>query len=481
MTEYLLYASLGFMAVTASIALPACVIGVTHLLRHNQTGYLHLGIYGILLIAAVKTLFSNRVLANNSVTPDATPLGGLHPIPAWGQRAVSVFLIMMALERIIYYLQRHKTILGPAPLLTLAYIGFWFGTVASPMFFGEIPSFAHERFYTLLIGWGALCLDKRASDLTVIAARNGLFLTMLGGYMVAPFNPSFVFDLTYTQGLIPGLPRFAGLAPHPVFLGMLTQMALFSLWVQPYARPWFNRCAWGIGLLTLFLAQSKTAWVSFIPCGLTLFISLNGRQILARMADTRHPEFGISVLISLCAAMMLVGALLLFGDLDAKLDRFFNSDEGAQLTSLTGRDKIWAVALAEWHRNPVFGYGLKLFDEDFRAMIGMSAATHGHNQFIDVLARSGLVGAASLIIYALALLMYAWRYAISSQGISITLFLALALRSVSEVPMTLHGYGVEFVGHMMLLIVIAGQASQLKQSARPSVKSMSYHQPYMAV
>lgn len=479
MTEYLLYAGLGLLAIIAAIALPAGVIGISHLLRHHKTGYLHLGIYGILLISAIKTLFSNRVLANNSVTPDATPLGGLHPIPAWGQRTVSVFLIMMALERIIHYLQQHKTILGPAPLLTLAYIGFWYGSVASPMFFGEIPSFAHERFYTLLIGWGALCLDKRASDLTVIAARNGLFLTMIGGYMVAPFNPSFVFDLTYSQGLIPGLPRFAGLAPHPVFLGMLTQMALFSLWVQPFGRPWLNRCAWGIGFLTLFLAQSKTAWVSFVPCAFTLFICLNGRQILARMADTRHPEFGISLLISLCAAMMLVGGLLLFGDLDAKLDHFFNSDEGAQLTSLTGRDKIWAVAFAEWHRNPVFGYGLNLFDEDFRDMIGMSAATHGHNQFIDVLGRSGFIGAIALIIYALALLVYALRYAISSQGLSITLFLALILRSVSEVPMTLHGYGVEFVGHMMLLIVIAGQASQSKKSVR-SVKSIRYQQPYLA-
>jgi hypothetical protein len=474
MTEYLLYAALGCFAIFAAIALPAAIIGVTHLLRQHQTGYLHLGVYGILLISAIKTLFSNRVLANNSVTPDATPLGGLHPIPAWGQRAVSVFLIMMALERIIHYLQQHKSVLGPAPLLTLAYIGFWFGTVASPMFFGEIPTFAHERFYTLLIGWGALCLNKHESDLTIIAARNGLFLTMIGGYMVAPINPSFVFDLTYSQGLIPGLPRFAGLAPHPVFLGMLTQMALFSLWVQPFARSWLNRCAWGIGFLTLFLAQSKTAWVSFIPCALTMFVCIHGRQLLKRMTDSRYPEFGISILISVCGLMILVGSLLLFGDLDAKLDHFFNSDEGAQITSLTGRDKIWAVAFAEWHRNPVFGYGLNLFDEDFRAMIGMSAATHGHNQFIDVLARSGLIGAISLIIYALALLVYALRYAISSQGLSITLFLALALRSVSEVPMTLHGYGVEFVGHMMLLIVIAGQTQQQKHSTKP-VKSMIYH------
>jgi hypothetical protein len=40
--------------------------------------------------------------------------------------------------------------------------------------------------------------------------------------------------------------------------------------------------------------------------------------------------------------------------------------------------------------------------------------------------------------------------------------------------MTLHGYGVEFVGHMMLLIVIAGQTQQQKHSTKP-VKSMIYH------
>ncbi len=148
-------------------------------------------------------------------------------------------------------------------------------------------------------------------------------------------------------------------------------------------------------------------------------------------------------------------ALAMFGDVGGRLDSFFSSAEGAQLASLTGRDQIWAIAYQEWQRNPVFGYGPDIWDLSFRDSIGMPNATHAHNQFMDTLSRSGTVGATALVIYAVVLLVLSIRHARASHGLSLALFAALAIRSISEVPLLLSGYGPELIAHVLLLMTLA--------------------------
>ena len=107
----------------------------------------------------------------------------------------------------------------------------------------------------------------------------------------------------------------------------------------------------------------------------------------------------------------------------------------------------------------------------------MPNATDAHNQLLDTLARSGTVGAAGLVFYALTLLVLSVRYAKSTQGLSLALFLALALRSVSEVPLILLGSGSEFITHVILIITLASAASARVPSgevhARPIYRAAS--------
>jgi O-antigen ligase len=145
----------------------------------------------------------------------------------------------------------------------------------------------------------------------------------------------------------------------------------------------------------------------------------------------------------------------MFGDIDARLSSFFDSAQGAQLASMTGRDQIWAIANDEWQRNPVFGYGPTLWDASFREAIGMPNATHAHNQFMDTLSRSGTVGATALVLYVLVLLVLSLRYARASGGLTLALFVALVLRAISEVPLLLFGYGPELIAHILLLMALA--------------------------
>jgi hypothetical protein len=133
--------------------------------------------------------------------------------------------------------------------------------------------------------------------------------------------------------------------------------------------------------------------------------------------------------------------------------------------TLTGRDQIWAIAWEEWHANTFFGYGPGLWDDDYRASIALPNATSAHNQFLDTLARSGSIGAAVLIVYACVLLVMSVRYARSTRGLSLALFITLAMRSISEVPLLLFGYGPEFVVHLLLLVVLAAAAARAAEIA----------------
>lgn len=416
---------------------------------------MHVIFYAILAMVALNNFLSGRDLSSSAFKLDEVAVVVRHPLVALAQPLVSLLLLTLAGERIItHWLQRDKTVQAP-PVMLITFILFWAGTVAAPALFGLHPHVSHDYVYPLLIGIAAVLATSIERDLAFKAARNALLLFMAAGLLLIPFKPTLVLDLSYTQGLLPGVPRMAGLAAHAVSLGMLAQLGLLCLLARPLQSVWLNRLAWGMGLLVLFLAQSKTAWISFTLCSACILAVRQGPAFLRRASDPVRPEFGIVSLVGFMVAVTGVTLVLMFGDVDARLSSFFDSAQGAQLASMTGRDQIWAIAYDEWQRNPVFGYGPTLWDVSFRESIGMPNATHAHNQFMDTLSRSGTVGAAALVLYALVLLVLSIRYARASGGLSLALFVALALRAISEVPLLLFGYGPELTTHVLLLMTLA--------------------------
>jgi O-antigen ligase len=110
----------------------------------------------------------------------------------------------------------------------------------------------------------------------------------------------------------------------------------------------------------------------------------------------------------------------------------------------------------------------------------MPNATHAHNQFMDTLSRSGAVGAAALVLYALVLLVLSVRYARASGGLSLALFVALALRSISEVPLLLFGYGPELTTHVLLLMTLAAAAHEAHARQKQPVSFTESAEPRFA-
>jgi O-antigen ligase len=239
---------------------------------------------------------------------------------------------------------------------------------------------------------------------------------------------------------------------------MLAQLGLLCLYAKPLSQHWLNRLCWALGLFTLFLAQSKASWLSFPVCAACIFWMRGDVAAWRRSSDARLRLSSLFLPLTVLLVTVVLGLIYIFGNLGLTIDSFWTGHRAADLLSFTGRDRIWAVALEEWTRHPVFGYGSNLWDEGYRADIGMPFAFDGHNQLVDALARSGLVGAAGLMLYATSLLVYSVKHARATRGFCLAIFLAIALRSVAEVPLGLFRYGPEALQHFLLLAILAGKA-----------------------
>lgn len=434
--------------------------GAAQFTSQRQHGYLHWIFYVMLFLLGLGALLSGRDLTTDYAMEELMGLGpapAKHPLMAALQPLASLLLLALSAERLLTHWLLRKS-LATQPLMLLAFALFWLGSTASPALLGAHPYVSHDYVYPLVIGLAAALATPREQTLAVRATRNALLLLMLGGVLMAAIKPTLVMDMKYGQGLIPGLPRFAGLAAHPVSMGLLTQIGLLCLLAQPMERRWLNRAAWVLGLAVLVMAQSKTAWLAFVLSTGAMLAWRHGPQIQRRLGDPLRPDTGIAVVLLAMAGVSVFVLLAMFGNVGDRLDRFFNTPEGAQLASLTGRDRIWAIAWDEWARHPLFGYGPQLWGEAYRQSIGMGNATHAHNQFMDTLSRAGLVGAVSLCLYALLLAVLSLRYARVTRGLSVALFAALLLRAMSEVPLLLFGYGPELITHVLLLMTLSAAA-----------------------
>lgn len=432
--------------------------------NHEFPSLLHWVFPAMVLVGAVTILFSGRVLSLN-YQELAQSSSNVRPIAEWLQRVVSILIVAICVQRLVAWVAGGAR--SGSPILAAAFIVFWAGTVFSPAVFGAHPKLEHDYFYSLLIGTTAALATPEELRRCLQWVRTSLLLFLLASAALVFVRPWLVLDLTYSQGLLPGVPRFGGLAPHPVAMGIFSEIFLLSLWVSPFSRRWLNVLAWSVGLAALFFAQSKTSWVSFLLCAAAMFAVRNLPSVWRRMNDPRERDFGIVMgSIGVLGAVALTGVLV-FSDLGVKVANFTSTEEGVQLMTLTGRDRIWDVAKEEWQANPVFGYGPGLFDESYRESIRMPNATSGHNQFYDTVARSGAVGATALVMYGLVLLAFALGTARATGGLGLALFIAIALRCFTEVPLLVYGYGMELFAHLLLIITLA---SAVRRQPAPVVR-----------
>ena len=449
MTEILI-ALVVFVLAVAAVACLALAMHWGYKRDHGLVPYIF---YPVLLVAALGVILSTRDLTLAEYTTTLIPTVK-HPLVSWLSRLSSVFILLACGERILNRMVRPGKQAAPPWLLTFGFWTFVITNVLCPALFGRYPSISHEYVYMALFGQAVLLFSVADAELTIKCIRNSAFIFLFLSAIMLAVRPSQVLSMGY-HGVIPFLTvRYAGLASHANTLGPLTVVFLMSLWHRPFERRWLTRFAWALGLGTLLLAQSKTSWISFL-LSIACIAYFGQRDVLVRyFTDHRRPMVPSIIVISGMLMLSIIVAVVMFGDIGSKLDRLFGSAAGAELSSFSGRDAIWAVALQEWRANPIFGHGLTIWDLAFQISARLPNAVHAHSQFFQSASSAGTVGVAGLIIYLLVLGYLSMRSARPSGGISLALFLILVVRGVSEVPLAMTGFGIEAVTHLLLLIVL---------------------------
>ncbi|HJV53763.1 MAG TPA: O-antigen ligase family protein [Noviherbaspirillum sp.] len=462
MFDFLPDLGLGIAALLAAIALVLCFAAVLHWGHDREQGLVPFIFYPAILVVSLGVLFSGRNLdAPGDIVWVTMPK---HPLLVWTGRIASVFISFAAAERILKRWMQFRTSPG-APHWLIGALFFYFLTnIATSAVLSSHPSLSHEYLYTALAAYAALLVTRQEGDAAVRAARNAILVFLVMSAACLAWRPELELIRDY-KGLIPWLDvRYTGLAIHPNGLAPIVVVFLLCLWAEPYRARWLNAAGWTFGGASLLLAQSKTNWIAFLACACCMAYFRHRQTLSRRFFDAARPEMPAGVVILAMMAVSALGMALMFGGVGEKVAAFFGSQTGAELLTFMGRKQIWAAAVDAWANNPVFGYGLTIWDDDHRARIGIPEAFQAHSQFFQSLSSAGTVGVLGLAVYAATLLAYAIKTVNATRGLSLALFLLIVIGSVSEVPLSMTGLGMEQLLHLLTLMVIASRCAPAGQA-----------------
>lgn len=345
-------------------------------------------------------------------------------------RLISFVLVGLAGAKIFGWLMhRERRVASGGAALFVALVAYFTTTVVLNSAFGSYPAFIHNNYYFLIIASALYLARAECLDATVDFAKTSLLFFLVASLLVAVAMPSIAVQPSYT-GWIPSLSiRLWGLGSNPNSIGPLALLFLLLLYMHPYARKWLQFIGLGAALLVLVLAQSKTAWIAGAAAGSVLFWYRVGRQ----------PNGSISASFLLLLVVTIASCTLatLFIDPVDIWKRIAQTQAGSDIQTLTGRAQIWAAAIDAWLTNPIFGYGPTAWGIEHRYQIGMPFAFNAHNQFLQSLSTSGLLGVLALIAYLFILGIGSWNAVSQTRGVSLALFTVVITRTFTEAPLTI--------------------------------------------
>ena len=447
---------MGSIAFFGTIGLVLGMALTVHWGKNRDTGLMPYLFYPGLLSAAFFALTSHRDLTAYVDLLKASAPPEKNMASAWVGRIVSIFILFAFSERVLHRLfSKEKSRQVPGMLL-FGLVVFFLSNVICPGLFGSHPSLTHENFYAMIACLAALLMNDKEASLLFNSARNAMFLFLLAGLILIPLVPSLVIANNYS-GLIPLLNvRLSGLTNHPNALGALSIGYILCVWKFPFQNRLLNRTAWIVGMLSLILSQSKTSWIAFLCSAGFIIYFTYASQFKQYFLNHRRPFLSLFLIASVMLGILGTFIAFSFMDLGDHINHFFNSRTGSDLLTLTGRDIIWQVALEEWHKSPIFGYGLTIWDDDFRRSIQMGYATSAHSQFYQSLSSAGLVGVTGLFVYFSILLYYSLSAAKQSGGLTMALLTVIAIGCFSEAGFVLGNFDAQqCMEHILLLVLLA--------------------------
>lgn len=322
----------------------------------------------------------------------------------------------------------------------------WLGAMAlciGPMLATKLaydPHFQPVAFVVPLIFTAMYVLPTINYEWFVKRVKQLILFYVYLGLLLAVLKPAWSMDLSYDQGILPGLNiRYFGLFTHANnFAAVLCVYAILNIFLP--SRTLLGKISYLLVLGSLLLTQSKTVWgILIIAYAVTLWYKSKSMNGLLRAAA-----------VFFLLAVLLAGALLSSNTILSHL----GSDES--LMQLTGRTVIWDYTTQMWEMNKLFGYGHELWSRDM--VLNHTSLrwfpAHAHNQFYQTLGESGIIGVIGLFVYLLFLLPNLLRYRVVTNGASIGILLYLLIRGFTEpVFRTVLGDG-NFLVHFIVLTTV---------------------------
>lgn len=372
----------------------------------------------------------------------------------WMSRIVSLLIVGLSLP---YLTAKAMIAIRDANKIHFAVLIFLLFALTNyllPGILGTRPDIDHRLLYPVLVVMVVLVSSKDGVNVTLQALKWMLLLFLVLSLTFIIVDQNRVMSPGYS-GFLPYFnSRFWGLANHANAIGPIAALAFMLEFYIPSRTTIVKWLVIVVSLVVLIMSQSKTAILTVIV-GLAVIAYI-------RLSSTRNKDleaigfrFHLGHLFAFAAFTATVLAILLAsmsGVLNLSLSDYTNTAEGYGLRTFTGRDVIWDISIQEWLRNPIFGYGTTLWDNDYRRQVGLNYAYHAHSQYFQTLAEAGLVGIFGLVLFLVATLIYSLRLATMTSGATLAICLMLLLRSVTEVPLRPTGVG---TGEMMFMIAIA--------------------------
>ena len=313
--------------------------------------------------------------------------------------------------------------------------------------FGHVATFPPISNICFLLVLSSIyaCRDQ-GYDHLIDAARNGLLVLMVASLICNVAYPDMTRRYFDDEIRLPFIDyRFWGLSEHANAIAPMATTLLLLIRYHPFSRPILTWLAFGLTAAVLLLAQSQTSWLA------TLLV-VPAMPIFARLTC---PSFLKSrlLIVPLIIIGLSGGVALLAGPPNVQWISDTTLAIGDQV--MTGRGRVWQIAVETFLNNPIFGYGLTAWDDDFRHQIGLPWAVHAHNQFLNTLSTSGLIGLTGFLYYFGILMIASARAAKVTRGLAPALAINCVLQSITEVPFDLgRPQLVDNVAHVLLFALV---------------------------
>jgi O-antigen ligase len=379
----------------------------------------------------VSTLLSGRSLQYASFDLNLQS-AGVGAGGGWLLRGLTVALLALS-GAVIFsrWFKRQQALPAWSTQLFVAFAAFFVCNSLLNSAFGSEPVFIHNLFYPIVLFAAAYVTSRTSLPLIISTAKLTLIVLMVLSVVLAVVKPDMAIQPNY-RGWIPGLnSRLWGIGSSANSIGPLALVLLLCEYIQPYKRWWLRWPVVGLAMAVFIYAQSKTVFAA--AAGLLLILAWYRVGKSGKGIDIR---FAIALILLGCG---LLGTLLSL-DVGRMWDRLQLTQAGNDIATLTGRWQIWGVAVNEWLKNPLFGYGPEIWGPEYRQRIGMQFAFS-----------AGALGVISLIAYVALLARGAFAMATETKGVSVALFGVLLVRCVTEAPLTLATmFNGDFITHLLM-------------------------------